>query len=673
MHLLEVKKLSRSYKTGERSFYALHPCSFALPSTGLIAITGKSGSGKSTLLNLLAGIERPSKGKVLFLGKEVRRPLLGHGAGMIFQHYNLIDGESVNANIALPLAMTRRNKKRVAAAMNYFHLTELSKKDVRLLSGGEKQRVAIARAKVNNPPILFADEPTGALDETNSIIVMEALKKIAENHLVLLVSHNKALVERFADSVIQIADGHVSGSLVATPVKGKTIRKETHSSSWLPHFWMRNIRHNLAKDLMCLLAGGVGFLSALVSIGYLDHNMVAMEQEQSKSLNYLNVRISNKTSVEIPGSSLTLVKQTTPDLEEAQELIAHFGEAEIADDYSFFFPMAMAFDLEGERKEPCAFEPIWDITLKDFGLGSLSKGEAPLGEAFDECLVNEEFVAKYGVDSLGKSIDVSQRSVVQSGGKSAEVYVNVSLKIVGVVKEFGFLNSPRVYCSYPRMAEALGAIEVSFGAAETETLQELILDAPLDSPIRGYDRMVFFKDRAGVESLFKTLQEGGIEGYEISSEAFALHQSFASLSMAFTSSLSLFVAIALLGLGLILGMASYSSFVAGRKESAILTVLGARSSEIVSIYVFEASSLCVLSASIALALGPFLQQFLNVFLQKRFDIPNLIAIPYGSYLGVPGLLFILILGGALLVGLLSSLLPILVNRRIPLVEELRDE
>ena len=675
MYLLHARHIGKRYQTSSGPFWALRPCSIRFPQRGLIAIEGKSGSGKSTLLHLLSGIENPSVGNVYYLGEKVSRralPFVGEYGGMVFQHYNLIDGMSVVDNVALPAKMRGGGKKRAIALLESFGLGELAHRDVKPLSGGEKQRVAICRALINDPKVVFADEPTGALDEPNSVKVMDALRRISRDRLVIMVSHNRSLVDAYADKRLWIEDGKVSGGLNASQISRKTEKRKGRRHGWLWVFFWRNLKRNAIKDSMCFLAGMVGFLSLLMSFGYLHGNMPAMEAEQQNTLNYLSAKVSRRSEVHLPGSTLTLVKRTSPSEEETRDEMSELGEFELSSDYGYFFPTAMPFRVGEDVKEPCSFCPIWDITLSQHGDTLITRGKKPLGLKFDECVVNEEFIRRYGQECFGEEAVVSQRSSVTFGGKGNEVFVEAKLRIVAVVKEFGFLNVPRVYYSLPLLERHLSTIDLMDEDGDSIDIVSFVQAASEDSPYASYDRLIFLRDPKQVVSVYRLIEEGNSD-LELSSDAYSLWKSFSSLSNAFVSSLSLFVGLAFVGLALILGMASFSSFVEGKKESALLLVLGAKRGETFSIYVLESAALCALSATFSLIFSPFLQRFLNRLLLRQFDVHDLLKIPLDSFFGIPYLVPIILIVGAIMFGLIAAAIPIAVNKRISLAEELRDE
>ena len=673
MALLSAKGIYKQYC----SFYALRPCDLSFPSKGLFAIKGKSGSGKSTLLNLLSGIERPNGGNVFLRGQDIaglKHTLLGHEAAMVFQHYNLIEGESALYNAALPSLMGGKGMGKAKSLLKQFGLGPLMRKNVSRLSGGERQRVAICRALVNDPDILFADEPTGALDERNSVEVMEALAFIAKSRLVLFVSHNEELIQRYAQGVVEIRDGRVASSTVSKEKETAPKKKRFgHSPLWTGRFVWRNLKKNWLKDLTCFAAGMTGFCSVVLSVGFFVGNGPAFAEEQSHTLFYPCATISKRTEIEVPGSNLTLVQKKRPSKDDVALRLGEGIDVYVADDYSYFFPGMMTFGYRELQQEPTLFQPLLDFSLSWHGLDMVQQGRRPNGGSLSECLVNEEFATKFGTDCLGETLSLSARSTVTFNGKQNEVFVEAKMVIVGIVREFAFLNSPRVYYSYQALGDRLKNLFVEDDEGGRETVADLVEIAPDDSPYANYDRLLFLGDEPSVNKLFSLIEEGVVDELEIVSQAQSLRASFDGLSSAFTSSLGLFVGIALVGLAMILGMSSLSSYVSGRKEAAVLRVLGAKGGEIYSIYMVEAALLCVASAVASIALVPLLQRILNALLRQKFDVSNLIRVPLWEYAGVSFFLPLVLIGAALFLGLFASLIPMVVNKGAPIAVELRDE
>ena len=221
--VIRVKGLYKIYRVGETKVYALNGVDFEVKRGQFVAIVGASGSGKSTLLNMLAGLEKPTRGQIEVAGRHIEklteRQLVAfrrEKVGFIFQSYNLLNTMNAVENVALPLAFRGIPKKqRLAAARKYLKLVGVDKQEKHMpnqMSGGQQQRVGIARALVVNPQIIFADEPTGNLDSKTTMEVLQLMQQIVrEQHQTLvMVTHDDHLAS-FADRRIRIMDGKIVG------------------------------------------------------------------------------------------------------------------------------------------------------------------------------------------------------------------------------------------------------------------------------------------------------------------------------------------------------------------------------------------------------------------------------------------------------------------------------
>ena len=213
--MISVKNLTKVYKTKHKEVRALNNVSFTLPDTGMIFIVGKSGSGKSTLLNMLSGLDKFTSGKIVSGGNSLdtmtsatREKYLSSYIGYVFQDYRLVEDFTVRQNVALAADISDSGLD----PDDFIRLVGLEGYEDRLpkeLSGGQKQRVAIARALVKNSKVILADEPTGNLDQTTTQEILQLLKSVSRNTLVLIVSHNLRDADEYADRIIELADGKV--------------------------------------------------------------------------------------------------------------------------------------------------------------------------------------------------------------------------------------------------------------------------------------------------------------------------------------------------------------------------------------------------------------------------------------------------------------------------------
>lgn len=218
--MLELKKIVKKYLTGTNSVSALKGIDLKFRESEFVSILGQSGCGKTTLLNIIGGLDNYTSGDLIINGKSTKNfkdkdwdNYRNHRVGFVFQNYNLIPHQTVLANVELALTLAGVSKierrKRAIKALKDVGLGDQINKKPNMMSGGQMQRVAIARALVSNPDILLADEPTGALDSKTSVQIMELLKSIAKDKLVIMVTHNPELAESYSTRIIKLLDGKV--------------------------------------------------------------------------------------------------------------------------------------------------------------------------------------------------------------------------------------------------------------------------------------------------------------------------------------------------------------------------------------------------------------------------------------------------------------------------------
>ena len=218
--MLQLNQIRKNYVTGDLQVRALDGVSLAFRETEFVSILGPSGSGKTTLLNIIGGLDQYTSGDLIINGRSTKEfrdrdwdSYRNHRIGFVFQSYNLIPHQSVLANVELALTLSgvgkAERRRRAIEALEKVGLGDQIRKRPSQMSGGQMQRVAIARALVNNPDILLADEPTGALDTQTSVQIMEILREISREKLVIMVTHNPDLAEQYSTRIVRMQDGQI--------------------------------------------------------------------------------------------------------------------------------------------------------------------------------------------------------------------------------------------------------------------------------------------------------------------------------------------------------------------------------------------------------------------------------------------------------------------------------
>ncbi|MFQ7325628.1 ATP-binding cassette domain-containing protein [Streptococcus oralis] len=218
--MLQLQRISKVYYTGNQEFHALKDISIRFRENEFVSILGQSGSGKTTLLNIIGGLDQYTSGDLLIQGKSTKQfkdrdwdSYRNHTIGFVFQSYNLIGHQTALSNVEIAMTLSgvskSERKKRAIEALERVGLKDHLYKKPSQMSGGQMQRIAIARALVNNPKVVLADEPTGALDSETSVQIMELLKDIAKERLVIMVTHNPKLAKTYSTRIVQVLDGNI--------------------------------------------------------------------------------------------------------------------------------------------------------------------------------------------------------------------------------------------------------------------------------------------------------------------------------------------------------------------------------------------------------------------------------------------------------------------------------
>ena len=276
--MLTIKNIRKKYVTGDLTQTALDDVSLSFRDNEFVAVLGPSGSGKTTLLNIIGGLDRYDSGDLIINGISTKKykdrdwdSYRNHTIGFVFQSYNLIPHQTVLSNVELALTISgisrSERKKRAKEALEKVGLGDQTHKRPNQLSGGQMQRVAIARALVNDPDILLADEPTGALDSETSVQVMDLLNEVAKDRLVIMVTHNPELADKYATRIVRLSDGRITGD--TNPCEAKEENKEPvhknmgrSSMSFLTSLSLsfNNLRTKKGRTILTSFAGSIGII-----------------------------------------------------------------------------------------------------------------------------------------------------------------------------------------------------------------------------------------------------------------------------------------------------------------------------------------------------------------------------------------------------------------------------
>ena len=365
--MLQIKNISKQYITGELTQNALNDVSLNLRDNEFVAILGPSGSGKTTLLNIIGGLDRYDKGDMVINSISTRKykdrdwdSYRNHTIGFVFQSYNLISHQSILANVELALTISgisrMERKRRAKEALTKVGLGDQLHKRPNQMSGGQMQRVAIARALVNNPDILLADEPTGALDTGTSVQVMELIKEIAKDRLVIMVTHNAELASEYANRIVKLRDGkiiddsnpyEIDEAKLEEP-KHKNMGKASMSFFTALSLSFNNLRTKKGRTILTSFAGSIGIIG------------IALILSLSTGVNNYIDKIQRDTMVSYP---ITIEAQSF-DIASMMEVGMDYATSEI--DHELDEIYSNAYNLEMANKSTTSIKKNNLSPLKEY-------------------------------------------------------------------------------------------------------------------------------------------------------------------------------------------------------------------------------------------------------------------------------------------------------------------
>ena len=352
--MLKLSHILKSYTTGNSSVQALRDVSINFRKNEFVSILGPSGCGKTTLLNIIGGLDRYDSGDLYINGRSTKQfcdadwdAYRNHSIGFVFQSYNLIPHQTVLANVELALTLSGVSKserrRRAVEALTKVGLGDQLKKKPNQMSGGQMQRVAIARALVNDPDIVLADEPTGALDTQTSVQIMEILKEISKEKLIIMVTHNPDLADRYSSRIIRLLDGEIVDD--SAPYEGTTEtesavpldkRKKRKNEKTSMSFWtalslsFQNLLTKKTRTFLTSFAGSIGIIGIALILSLSTGVQVYVNKVQEDTLASYPISLEAE-SIDISNLMLSLMADHTDTGEDAHPLDAVYPNSVMYD------------------------------------------------------------------------------------------------------------------------------------------------------------------------------------------------------------------------------------------------------------------------------------------------------------------------------------------------------
>lgn len=621
--MLQVKNLKKSYKIGEYEIKALDDVSFDIESGKLVAIVGPSGCGKTTLMNILGALDGDFEGDVTVSGKSLKEAKATdldsyrkNTIGFIFQQFNLLNSQTSKQNVDLALDLSGISKKekdnKANDLLERVGLSDQIKKKVNLLSGGQRQRVAIARALANNPEIILADEPTGALDAKTGEKVMDLLKEISKERLILMVTHAPELAQKYADVIINMEDGKIisieeniaeeSSNSVIPIIKEET--KSKMSVFTALKLSLRNAWLKKGRTLATAIGTSIGIAGIALAIAITSGTTNSVNTQVKGIFPTNSVMVGLKENIDKKQADFKNLEYK--DISEIMALNEEF--------YAYQFP------LQSEDFPMMAFYSLDEELLKDKDFFSKLSDDATIKRLID--------MMSPGVIEDVKG-DIQYGSLPEEGAIDEFVIsLSTAKNIVGQDGKIEDLIGTTIYASFVKqqkhsemMAGQSKAPEITVkpfkvvGIANTTTLMNTFY-VESDWNIRYYENE-FKIDEKKIKSPMMLIYgknaetiENNIDNINSSQDKYQLEMAGKTITGQIDSTMKQvrmgllgFAGVSIVVAALMISIVIYISVLERTNEIGILRAIGARKRDIMNIFVAESFIIGILSAIIGIGIA----------------------------------------------------------------------
>ncbi|MDR3214719.1 MAG: ATP-binding cassette domain-containing protein [Bacilli bacterium] len=687
--VLELLKISKKFRINKDTFFeALKDITLGFNKGEFISILGPSGCGKSTLLNIIAGLDKPSSGE-LIINKQSSAKYKQkqwdfyrkNNVGIVFQQFNLIEHLNALENVELSMTLVGLNKKkRKKRAYDLLAQVGISKEHAlhlpSELSGGQKQRVAIARALANDPDIILADEPTGALDTKTGLLIMELLKEIAQDKLIIMVTHNHKLAYEYGTSLIKMLDGEIQSieklkdydiNNSSTLLKKKDAKMPFKDALKLS---LRNMKKKFGRVFITALAGAIG-ISGITLVMGLSNGANSFINEQITRFGTSNVISIDKNVKE--DNKLKAVEDINEFafLKKNQEVLSI--RKQLPNNGSWLIK-----DTSIDTQQN-ALAPTKNLAfIKPYLNGRLPKNNS------NEVLVNKAMARK--IIKLLNYQDDDYQSVLNNkivlDYNSLKLPISEDFKIVGIIDELD-VDAPYLYYDYEGMKSFLNKTKLG-----TSSLLSLLdQKGKFEFIIKDAHHLLSIKDwvlKENNQSQNNMLSSfmGNQEGVNISSFALIFQQSLQMIINIVQLVMIAFLVLALVVSSILIAIVLFASVLERKVEIGIIKAIGGRKKDIMRVFNAEAILIGLFSGLLGIMLAFILAPLGEIIVTKvsGYNFSNTIKIPLegmininGSAYHIPFLQIIVLLLISIGVAFIAGYLPSRQATKMPVIDALRDE
>ncbi|BCG56992.1 ABC transporter ATP-binding protein/permease [Paenibacillus sp. URB8-2] len=654
MKLLEIKEVNKSYKlAGKEKIAVLSGVNLSFSSGEFVSILGESGSGKSTLMNIIGGMDSDYEGEVIVQGKSLRSmkekeidAYRKNKIGFIFQSFNLIPHLTVLENVTIAMQMMDKSEKernrRALEILEEVGLKGHVKKRPNQLSGGQKQRVAIARALANDPDIILADEPTGALDQETSEQILDLLDSIAQKGvLIITVTHSQRVAD-FGSRIVRVEDGSIREDQALKErynSEKKSVDKKGKSLSFLASFKLaiRNMQLKAKRNLLVALGASIGISSVLLMLSLGNGVTGYINDQINSSTNPLLIDVVKSAGGNVKAQGGPPAERLVGDLFTEEDVAKISGIKDVKSVEKATTIREKSNMVYGSKNYGLpALQTVTDsVTESNIEAGTLPSGnEVMLSTGFAQRLTNEQAYGSF----IGKSVKLF---VNEMSSSNQPVIVEKELTVSGIYKQAdrGPVGGADAYVAYSTLEEAYNQQNIS--------LNPLQINA-------------YAADVNDVEHIKSDIESAGF----VTSPTTKLMKQLTTYINLASWLLAAIAGISLLVSGIMILIVLYVSVVERTREIGILRAIGARKKDIQRIFFSESALIGLLSGGIAVVGSVLISFVLNMILNRAFGVELIQLTPQYMLFGI---------GISTLISVVAGLLPSSKAAKLDPMESLRYE
>ncbi len=707
--ILELKEVSKVFKLSKKEDYiALNDVNLSFEKGEFVSVVGPSGSGKSTLLNLIAGLDFPTGGELVIGDKSSKKFKMKdwdryrkNNIGFIFQNFNLIEHLTAIENVEIVMNLIGisylNRRKRAMELLKKVGLENHMYHKPSELSGGQKQRVAIARALANDPDIILADEPTGALDSKTGKQIMELIKSIASDKLVIMVTHNEQLANEYSTRIVKVKDGKIESDNnikeAITNNRKSSLSKKDKVMSFFEAFKLsiRNMAKKKGRVAITTTAGCIGIIGFTLITGLGNGANIYIDKQLNKFAT-ANVLVLSKTiSDDNNDSHDSSNNKYTKDYSDFDNIL---NDEYIKENISVLrkhisITSLINVNLNTDNLENTesingfSFYSLADDNNLDF-LKENIQGDIPV-EGENQLLLNQASARK-----ILNKLNEDSNDITKVIGKTITLTINIGqtnlkydkeFKVTGIVNEID-LGIQNIYIRYSDIENWTQSINLGdktyydYLTSQAATYEIVVSDVNNTKAVADY---INDKSNGGVGKISLMSSNTQKVGNQALNIAIVVKQIFAQVILIAQIVISIFIIVALVVSAIMTSIVLYSSIVERKTEIGIIKAVGGRNKDVIRIFESEAMLMGILSGVfgiiISFVLAPILEKVISNIL--NIDLPGIITIPISKVpftdITFPFATIIVIILFSTLVSFIAGYLPSRKATKMQVIDALRDE